>query len=226
MFSNSRKDIDIFFNKLQFRLDEYEKVRSQFNIYLSKDFNVFDYINPCENGLSDIIADLLDTEGKHGQGDKFLSLFFDIVRLEGAEHLKLSNTRIERESLTSYIENSKRRIDITIDFNGHYGIGIENKPWHEDEDKQVSDYMKHMKRKYRDNYKIIYLSGDRTPPNENSVDINSQEYKEKVLVISYETEIMKWLNACYKECQSEKFRWFLKDFIDYVQHHFEDIELV
>lgn len=226
MSSNPRMDMDMFFNKLQFRLDEYEKVRTQFNVYLSKDFNVFDYINPSENRLSDIIADLLNINGKHGQGDKFLSLFFDIVQLEGIDPLNLSDLRIERESFTSLIESNKRRIDITIDFAGQYGVGIENKPWAEDGDEQVSDYMRHMEKKYKGNYKIIYLSGDRTPPDGKSIDINSQEYKEKVLVISYKTEILKWLDVCYKECKSEKFRWFLKDFIDYVQQQFEDIEYV
>lgn len=225
MINNYKIDLDMFFNKLKFKLDEYEKVRSQFNIYLSKDFNVFDYINPSENRLSDIIANLLNTKGKHGQGDKFISLFFDIVKVDGIDSLNLSDSRIQRESFTSYIDNSKRRIDITIDFTGNYGIGIENKPWAKDEDEQVSDYVKHMEKKYSGNYKIIYLSGDRTPPNENSIDINSQEYKDKVLLISYETEIMKWLEACYKECQAEKFRWFLKDFVNYVQQHFKDIDV-
>lgn len=225
MINNYKMDLDMFFNKLKFKLDEYEKVRSQFNCFLSKDFNVFEYINPSENRLSDIIADLLNTKGKHGQGNRFLCLFFEIVKLEEIDTLNLSNIKIERESFTSCIENNKRRIDITIDFAGNYGIGIENKPWAKDEDEQVSDYIKHMEKKYSDNYKIIYLSGDRTPPNKNSIDINSPKYKDKVVVISYETEIIEWLEQCYKECQSEKFRCFLKDFIDYVQQHFKDIDV-
>lgn len=226
MNSNYKNDIDIFFTKLSFRLDEYEKVKKQLNIYLSKDFNVFDYIKPSENMLSNIIADLLNVKGKHGQGEKFLSLFLEIIPLEDISDFNLVNSRIECESFTSHIENNRRRIDITIDFMGNYGIGIENKPWYRDRDEQISDYMNHMKKKYSGNYKIIYLSGDRTPPNENSVDINSEEYKDNVLVISYKNEIIKWLNACYKENESEKFRWFLKDFINYVNQSFNDLEYI
>lgn len=33
-----------------------EKVKKEFNVYLSKDFNIFNYIKPSENRQFDIIA--------------------------------------------------------------------------------------------------------------------------------------------------------------------------
>jgi hypothetical protein len=40
-------------------------------------FNVFDFIDPDENKLSDVLAWLLDPKGSHGQGDVFLPQLFE-----------------------------------------------------------------------------------------------------------------------------------------------------
>ena len=48
---------------------------------LATGFNVFDLIEPDENKLSDILADLLDPKGSHGQGDLFLRLLLQQLDL-------------------------------------------------------------------------------------------------------------------------------------------------
>jgi hypothetical protein len=39
------------------------------------DFRALSLLSPDENGLSDIIAELLDPRASHGQGETFLALF-------------------------------------------------------------------------------------------------------------------------------------------------------
>lgn len=47
-------------------------------------FNVFGLIDPDENKFSDILKDLLDPNGTHGQGGVFLGLFLE--KIEGTTH--------------------------------------------------------------------------------------------------------------------------------------------
>ena len=124
-------------------------------------FNVFAYIRPDENGLSDIIADLLDPRGKHGQGDAFLSLFAEALGVSFPADYRA--VKVYREETTTYITNPLRRIDIVLDF-GNFGVGIENKPWAGEQPDQVKDYFLHLGGRYREAFLLLYLSGDGQPP--------------------------------------------------------------
>ena len=63
----------------------------------------------------------------------------------------------------------------------------------------------------------IYLSNKGHFPSEVSI---SKDYREKLeqnnqfLHITYYDEFKKWLDNCINICQSEKYKWFLKDFIN------------
>ena len=120
------RKVDNFFSSLQFRFDIFQTAKKEMDVYLACDFNVFDYIAPDENRLSDIIAGLLDPNGKHGQGDVFLREFLKVTGK--SENYNVQKRKVIREGPTTYIRKSQRRIDITIDF-GKSGIGLENKPW-------------------------------------------------------------------------------------------------
>ena len=215
-----KRSLDNFFPNLRFRLDIFQQTKKQTDVYLASDFNVFDYIDPDENQLSDVIADLFNPKGKHGQGDVFLKEFLKVVGEFGNYDTHKAN--LNREELTTYIIKSQRRIDITIDF-GDSGIGIENKPWAGEQEDQIKDYKKHLEKKYKgkDKYLLIYLSHDGSSPT--SIEQDVREYLEKegkLRTISYPFEFKNWLESCYKECGAEKVRWFLRDFIEYVERNF------
>lgn len=210
-----------YFSELQFRLSIYKKAKKETDTYLASCFNVFDYINPNENKLSKIISDLLNPNGEHGQNDTFLKEFLNIIDKE--LHYNLMNCKITREDLTTYILNNKRRIDITLNFENKFEIGIENKPWDKEQENQLQDYQKHLRKKFGENFCIVYISGNGSEPESLSPKLKKQLIKEKKLfVLKYKSDVKFWLDKCYKECKSEKIRIFINDFIQYIEQNFED----
>lgn len=206
-----------FFSDLNFRLELFESAKHKLDVYLASEFNVFSYISPDESRLSDIIAELLNPKGRHGQGEVFLREFFGILD----KSLDCSGScRVVREQVTDSIPQSQRRIDILLEIDG-FGVGIENKPWAGEQAEQLSDYQKYLKNKYKDNYLLVYLSGSGDEPQSISADERRRLKGEgKLKVLSYPGGFRNWLIACYKECKAEKIRWFLSDFIDFVERNF------
>src|SRR5436309_334411 len=71
------------------------------------EFRALSLLGPDENGLSDIIAELLDPRASHGQGEGFLSLFSSRCGSMG-KHPK-SRATVHRVSRTIFIANQRRR---------------------------------------------------------------------------------------------------------------------
>lgn len=107
-----KRELDRYFFEVQFLMKIYNKGKKETDLSLASDFNVFNYINPNENRLSDIFADLLDPNGNHGQRDVFLKEFLNITNQN--KKVALMNCKIVREDITNYISNNLRRIDITL----------------------------------------------------------------------------------------------------------------
>src|SRR5437762_477168 len=61
-------------------------------------FRVLSLLSPDENRLSDIIAELLDPHGSHGQGTAFLTLF--ALRCPSVAGGPLNHVSVHRESCT------------------------------------------------------------------------------------------------------------------------------
>jgi hypothetical protein len=182
-------------------------------------FNVFAYIRPNENGLSDILADLLDPRGRHGQGDAFLRLLAG--QLEVPLPAGPRRATVYREEMTTYISKPRRRIDIVLDF-GTFGIGIENKPWAGEQPHQVEDYFSHLGGRYPEGFLLIYLSGDGQPPPSVGIEeLIRREKQNEFRLLAYRTEFVDWIRSCIALCQAESFRWFLRDFLSYVLEQFD-----
>ena len=219
---NREKKISSYFADLNFRLDNYHQSKKLMDVYLSHDFNVFDLISPDENKLSDIISNLLDVSGTHGQGDLFLREFFSVANISASN---FSSCKIFREDATTYITHSNRRIDITIDLDD-FGIGIENKPWALEQTDQIKDYHEHLYKKYNGNFSLVYMTGDGSPPT--SIDDKLKRNlidQGKLIMFPYPTLFIKWLKLCKRQCESEKYRWFLRDFIEYIITNFSFAEI-
>ena len=181
-------------------------------------FNVFTYIKPNENRLSLILADLLDPKGAHGQGDAFLQVL--AKQLGVTIPTGPGRVTVYREEMTTYITNSRRRIDILIDF-GTFGIGIENKPWAEEMPNQVEDYFLHLGKRYSDNFLLIYLSGKGlSPPSVGVEELIRREEQNQFRLLAYRIGLVDWIRECIADCEADSVRWFLRDFLDYVVEEF------
>ena len=209
-------------------IHEKQKEKDKFS---SSKFNFLDYIYFGENNISDFFNDILDVNGHHGQSDLFLNLFLSTVFKDNFSILdkikKFRNIQpcVFREVRTLRNENQNRRIDIIIEWNQEFAIGIENKPFDKDQPNQLSDYSDHMKSFYKD-FCLVYLS-------ENEIsEYSIKKSKLKNLVdgnkyrhISYSKEINMWLKECIQECKSEKFKYFLEDIKLKLKNHFIGMEV-
>ena len=181
-------------------------------------FNVFDLIEPDENKLSDILADLLDPQGRHGQGDRFLRLLFDRIGLDDAE-LSTAQAKIQRAAPTHGIQKYRRRLDVLID--AGVLVAIENKVDSWEQPEQVKDYLEHLRECSRDRVipgRLIYLTPNgRRPESLSPSACREEEEQQRLFCWSYQKDLRQWLEACRAACQAEKIRWFITDFITYIE---------
>src|SRR5207302_2726232 len=96
----SRTTLQQFAQSLQYRIRLLAETRVHTDRLLATRHNVFLYIQPDENRLSDILGDLLDPTGPHGQGDTFLRQF--VAKLPG-QSFDARPCTVFRENITSRI---------------------------------------------------------------------------------------------------------------------------
>jgi hypothetical protein len=217
---NLTQQVESYFSDVTTPLTLLKKYDSHSQLYLSTAFNVFDYIRPDENTLSDIIADLLKPNGNHGQGNIFLTEFLNKTEIPNKEKLSSISPFIYRESSTSLIKRTQRRIDILIDWK-EFGVVIENKPWATDQEEQISDYRDYMIRRYDEEFLIIYLSKTSATPHGLSIsaaDLKILNTQGQYLNLLFSHGLSDWLQTCQNLCQSDKYRWFLRDLINYIKY--------
>jgi hypothetical protein len=214
--SSALKDrLDRYYAVIKPKLDSCRLERQKLDRSEATRFTVFDYVDPDENRLSDILHGLLDPLGSHGQGSAFLSSFLTEL---GLQKLAVNRScRVKREDRTC----ADRRIDIIIELDG-FCIGIENKPFACEGDEQLSDYRKYLQQRYKGEYMLVYLPGNGSAP------ISLQKSELAVLQaagkfrsLAYRTDLLRWLERCCEDCKADKVRWFLRDFAAYVQRTFE-----
>lgn len=191
---------------------------------LAPDFNAIRFLHNNENGLSTIIADLLDPQGSHGQGSVFLTAF----AAEWLADWKLGSAECEGakvgvEQKTTHIAQSNRRIDIHLRV-GDGVIGIENKLWGAAEQRdQVQAYLAHLG-KTGARHRLLYLTRDGSPPSEFSIAcdqrdaaMTSRDGTPRTLMLMDASTLAHWVDRCARACVSERVSAFLRDLADYVR---------
>ena len=192
-------------------IDAYRAIKAE-------EFGVFDYISPDENRLSDIIADMLNPTGAHGQGDAFLRLF--LANLDIPIPARCADALIDREESTGYLVNHRRRIDVLIDF-GASGVGIENKPWANEQADQIADYFKQLDKRYGASFVLVYLSGSgEYPASVSKKELSRRESQNQFRLMTYETDLLEWLDGCIGVCRADRVKWFLGEFRSYIGKQF------
>ena len=166
-----------------------EKVKKEESLRRGERFNMFQVcgVDHYEVMHSAIIASFLDPNGSHGQRDKFLKAFIQIVD---------DKTEIETSSCSVYTEYVTKdgRIDILIEGKKGKGLIIENKVYASDQSEQLKRYNKFSKEKYKEgNYAIYYLTLDEH-------DASDDSGKGIIYTrISYKEHILNWIGECIKE---------------------------
>ena len=162
-------------------------------------FNIFEILNLETNETrthSAFLAALLDPNGSHGVGDKFLKTFITHC-LGGWDDFDTANARVYIEYyIGPKTKTTGGRIDILIESCGK-AIIIENKIYAGDQECQLLRYRRFGNDKYgRGNYKLIYLTLFGNEASDYSVKDDHDELKvdEDYIAIGYDAEVTKWLD--------------------------------
>jgi hypothetical protein len=216
-----------FFHVAEAVLHAGESADRRLRLQLGSGFNVFDWIGPKENGLSAILADLLDPEGTHGQSDTFLKLALENLFVVPMD-VKPVDTRhcvVIREAGTA----DGRRIDLLIDADSRRAsIAIEKKPWADEGEEQLEAYAKYLSQRHNgESYCLIFLYGQSATVRSLSKELRTKLDSEgRFQTVPYYhstgSSLYGWLVESAKICQAEKVRLFLQDFADYVATEFKD----
>ncbi len=152
-------------------------------------FNLFKILD-CERDEvkthSAILAELLDPNGSHGQGAVFARLF--------AERFKIPTDGIESAGVRREVTISDgSRVDILLQTDDMC-IVVENKIHAKDRSNQLERY--HMHARQWPRFRVIYLTLHGEDPSDGSLGKLDQG---DVLCISYEVDVLAWLDDCIKE---------------------------
>lgn len=176
------------------------------------DFNIFKVINAVSYETmvhSAFIAELLNPKGSHGQGDLFLKEFLPIISIK-EENFSTAKAFVKTEyhiGFTSSEEPVGGRIDILIRDKNDNIIAIENKIYASDQKWQLLRYYNNFPDKNK--LHLLYLTLDGSEPSTDSIYCKNEKQSDNLTyriskeenhfkTISYEKEILKWLENCIK----------------------------
>lgn len=205
--------------------------RSAYSDQFAPDFNSLNLINLDELTLSNMLRELLDPQGSHAQGRKFVDLFIKQFSLENTfGDKKIFSVKTEQPTDTR--KESNRYIDILIELSGNskeekFAIAIENKPWAADGKDQIKDYLSHLKKRYSSGHTLIYLAGEegRLPANHSIDELSRiQAINQKHLILICYADLIPWLAACRNQCYAPSVRAFLESLEQYIRQKFMGIQ--
>jgi hypothetical protein len=186
-------------NEINFLLKKIETIRKhhlEIESILGEDFNVFKVIGLTTEEVrlhSAFLAELLNPKGSHGQKEIFLKLFLSQFNIEDFDY---ENAFVELEHNIGQksgegIEAKGGRIDIYIKDNKGNDIIIENKIDASDQPDQLMRYYNYSKKN------VFYLTKNGRDASKESAHnlVSGKDY----VAISYEKDIINWLEACKKE---------------------------
>ena len=168
-------------------------------------FNAFQIfrLNDKEVMHSRFIKSLLNPDEIHGYKDDFLKLFLDRINIED---FNTDGVTTESEKNT----HNNRYIDIAIENkNSRQMIIIENKIWAGDLDNQLFDYHNYGLNLYEnksENIFMIYLTPYGKQYGNNSFPREKEQPKNGIKCISYEKDLLEWLEACLKHINGNNSR--------------------
>ena len=207
-----------FLEKLSTELKAHRTVMDKAKAQLTPEFNVFDVCEVdiiYENHMSRMMTRLLDPNGTHGQGSKFLAEFLQMFNIPPDEFGKGG---YERARIKNEHSHENGRIDIFIaSQNNNFAIAIENKIDAGDGKDQLKRYSDYLSNNFS-NYILFYLNPDGNKPTSESISTeHAVQLKEtnKLNILSYR-QITEWLMRCKGVSQSPRVDYFLSELINYI----------
>jgi len=234
--------IQRYFEELRVILGVVDRTKKEVDRLVAPDFNLFSILGADEVRLSNMISSLLNPTSEHGQGDRFLQAFMDVLhevvtkkqalgdyqigevlcqQIQQEWRCNPTSIKVALEQTTSSIAASSRRMDILVSGND-FGLMIENKPWTWDQKDQLADYYVHLSNCFNGSI-MVYLSPSGTDPSEWSLPKQKMGELKKdgqLIVIGYRPHLIKWLRKCHATAEADRVRWVIGDFITWIENNF------
>ena len=184
------------------------------------EFCLLDYLDTRENGISRIIANLLNPSGSHGQGARFLEAFINWVGLDSSWVAGARSAKVYTEMPTA---SGKGRgyIDILVRIGGR-ALAIENKPDATDQPLQVARYLDDLAQHCRDGHCLVYLSGSGDGPTTASIEPAraSREVEDGTLVMTGYPALIEWLEMCMSASRAPAVSAMLEGLVRHIGKRF------
>ena len=228
------EQVQSLLNEVNSKIQSLETAKSLYGEQLAPDFQVFDFVNTSENGLSWIIANLLNPKGTHGQKTLFLEQFIRICLPKIQNNTvwqnyleNLTQTEVETEA-TTWANQAYRRMDIYLSarINSEtFGICIENKPYANDQENQLADYFLELENRKLSQKHLVYLCEYGEPSNYSvTKDVLESWIKNQLISFVTYSQLVVWLTECKKDCQNHSVTEFLNQFIKFIRKQFMGVE--
>jgi hypothetical protein len=232
------KGVADFLKEVSVKIESLKEAKRLYGSQIAPDFYIFDYLRDDEMGLSRCIGNLLNPGGKHGQGDVFLKQL--LIQTNQLLQAKMLNIR-QDETYSGIIDKKQifqwdaahaegcnikleqcidhqRRIDVFLAFTHGELIGIENKPWAEDQKNQLLDYAAFMKKQAGGKpWLLIYLCN--SDPSETSIPKLARlelERQGHFISMRYD-ELIDWLHICTSHAKAPVVRTFIEELIKFIR---------
>ena len=175
-----------------------EKIQQEEKRKRGENFNIFSVLGLSTSEVrlhSAFLAELLNPDGDHGLGDKFLDSFIKQVvkKVEPNFEIDTKSCHVSSEySIGAITEDYTEggQLDLLIQDNMNRAIIIENKINAGDQENQLLRYQNYSKKNFQE-YVLLYLTKHGTEASDESTN-NQVDYQ----CISYEYDILPWLQNC------------------------------
>ena len=186
-------------------------------------YNLFKVIDKTSNETSvhsAFLADLLNPKGLHHMGDTFLRLFTD--KFLNDMSFSTETAVVEREKYIGPVTaTTGGRLDIIVTDTDKKAIIIENKIYASDQENQLIRYHNYAETNTSE-HKLFYLSLDGTVHDEDKTakhDNKELIEEEHYFTISYESDILKWLELCREKVVDKPLiREGISHYINLIKH--------
>jgi hypothetical protein len=201
-------ELSALLDSVIFELPFCDAIRVGSELYGAPRLSVFNIFEINEAQLSRIIADLVDPAGTHGQGPLFLNALLECTGLVPVSLRE--SVSVSREFGTI----ARRRIDILIETSNSV-VGIENKPWALQQEKQLADYLDELMR----------ISGGKKAALIFISDQFEKSAKNKVIRFPYydfgeKNSLYTALKSTLNEIKAPPVRAFIEEFIAWINVNF------
>jgi hypothetical protein len=184
------------------------------------EFYPLDFLDTRERGLSRIFAWLLDPNGSHAQGIRFLSAFTEWLDLDDAWRTELGAAKVVLEAPTSASGHSGF-VDILIRIGGRT-LAIENKPAAIDQKGQVQRYLSDLASRRLEDFCVLYLSGTGEAPSTTSIASAARSLAVadgRLKIRGYDT-LLVWLDTCRNDCRASSVNFMLDGILKHIRKDF------